>query len=53
MRKHRPFSEAEFARREAVDFFGLPIAVASLEDLILAKIEWARLGASGRQLDDV
>ena len=53
MRKHRPFSEAEFSRREATDFFGVPLAIASLEDVILSKLEWARLGASGRQLDDV
>ncbi len=53
IRKHRPFSEAEFARREATDFFGVPLAIASLEDVILSKLEWARLGASGRQLEDV
>lgn len=53
IRKHRPFSEAEFSRREATDFFGVPLAIASLEDVILSKLEWARLGASGRQLDDV
>ena len=53
VRKRRPFSETEFSRREAADFFGVPLAVASLEDVILSKLEWARLGASGRQLEDV
>lgn len=53
IRKHRPFSEAEFSRREETDFFGVPLAIASIEDVILSKLEWARLGASGRQLDDV
>jgi hypothetical protein len=53
IRQHRPFSEAEFSRREATDLLGVPLAIASLEDVILSKLEWARLGASGRQLDDV
>lgn len=53
IRKAREFSEAEFSRREATDFFGVPVAIASLEDVILSKLEWAKLGASGRQLDDV
>lgn len=53
IRKHRPFSEVEFSRREATDFFGVPLAIASLEDVILSKLEWAKMGASGRQLDDV
>jgi hypothetical protein len=43
----------ELSRREAMDFFGVPLAVASLEDVILSKLEWAKLGASARQLDDV
>ncbi len=53
VRKRRPFSETEFARRELVDFLGATLAVASLEDVILSKLEWARLGASARQLEDV
>ena len=53
IRKHRPFSEAEFSRREATDFFGVRLAIASVEDVILSKLEWARLGASARQLDDI
>ena len=53
VRKRRPFSEAEFARREVVDFLDVKLAVASLEDVILTKLEWARLGASARQIEDV
>jgi hypothetical protein len=53
LRKDRPFSLAEFARREAADFAGVPLAVATLEDVILSKLEWARLGGSARQLEDV
>ena len=47
-RQDRPFSEAKFSRREATDVFGVPLAIASLEDVIRSKLEWARLVASGR-----
>ncbi len=53
IRKSRPFSESEFARRSAIDFEGLRLWVATLEDLVVAKLEWARLGESARQLEDV
>jgi hypothetical protein len=53
IRKSRPFSESEFARRTAIDFEGLRLWVATLEDLVVAKLEWARLGESARQLEDV
>lgn len=49
--KTRPFSHEEFARREVVTYLGVDIAIARPEDLILAKLEWASLGASARQLD--
>ena len=32
---------------------GIPLHVASVEDLVLAKLEWAKLGESTRQLEDV
>jgi predicted nucleotidyltransferase len=53
VRKSRPFSHAEFARRRPIDADGLSLHVASLEDLIVAKLEWAKLGGSARQLEDV
>ena len=53
IRKSRPFSRTEFARRQAVEFEGSRLWVTTLEDLILAKLEWARLGASARQIEDV
>ncbi|HJS47451.1 MAG TPA: hypothetical protein VJ773_05635 [Gemmatimonadales bacterium] len=52
IRKSRPFSRAEFDRRREVRMEGLAFMVASVEDLILAKLEWARLGGSARQLED-
>jgi hypothetical protein len=52
-RKSREFSRVEFARRTLADVDGLAIFVASAEDVILAKLEWASLGGSLRQLEDV
>lgn len=53
IRRSRPFSEAEFARREPIEYEGIELWVATLEDLILAKLEWARLSGSARQIEDV
>lgn len=53
VRKSRPFSHAEFARRRRIDLEGILLHVTSLEDLIVAKLEWAKLGGSARQLEDV
>ena len=52
-RKARPFSQAEFARREALDVLGVRTFVATVEDVVIAKLEWATLGGSERQLEDV
>lgn len=51
--KSRPFSQAEFARRRPLELDGLPLWVASVEDVIISKLEWAKLGGSARQLEDV
>jgi hypothetical protein len=53
IRKSRPFSQAEFARRRPFEFDGAALWVATVEDLIVAKLEWAKLGASARQIEDV
>ncbi len=54
VRKERPFSREEFARRERRDLGrGLTASIATPEDTILSKLEWARKGGgSERQLDD-
>lgn len=52
-RKSRAFSRSEFERRVQVDFEGIPLFVAAAEDVILSKLEWAKLGGSLRQLEDV
>jgi hypothetical protein len=53
VRKDRPFSREEFARRQRVDLAGTRLSVASAEDTILSKLEWAKkAGGSERQLED-
>ena len=53
LRKDRPFSHSEFGRRESVDLGGVEVFIATAEDTILAKLEWAKEGESERQLRDV
>jgi hypothetical protein len=52
-RKSRRFSQEEFARRQQINLQGLRLFVASAEDVIVAKLEWAKLAKSQRQIDDV
>jgi hypothetical protein len=52
-RKCRPFSEEEFRRRQAVEWHGLHLFLATAEDVIVSKLEWARMGKSQRQIEDV
>jgi len=53
IRRERSFSREEFARRERRDLGGLTVSIATPEDTILSKLEWARkAGGSERQLAD-
>ena len=52
-RKGRPFSRGEMSRRVAATVLGVDVFVATAEDTVLAKLEWAKLGESERQLRDV
>ena len=52
IRKSRPFSLEEFRRREAAEVAGMRLTVASPEDVILAKLEWAKASGSARQIED-
>jgi len=52
IRKSRPFSVEEFDRRRKEELDGVSVFVASAEDVIIAKLEWAKLGESERQLRD-
>ena len=53
IRKNRPFSVEELARRQPAEVLGSPTFVASAEDVVIAKLEWAKAGESERQLRDV
>ena len=54
LRKARPFSIEEFGRRAEVAVLGLRLPVASVEDVIIAKLEWSAMGGgSRRQREDV
>jgi predicted nucleotidyltransferase len=52
VRKERAYSREEFERRERISILGVEVAVASLEDVLIAKLEWSRLGDSALQRRD-
>lgn len=52
-RKAREFSKSEFARREKSEISGIEIALPTLEDLIIAKLEWSEMGDSELQRRDI
>lgn len=53
IQKLDPFNECEFRRRYRVTLDGVELTIATAEDVVLAKLEWAKLGASDRQIEDV
>lgn len=53
IRKDRPFSREEFDRRQPATLLGIDTWVATVEDLILSKLEWAAIGDSAIQRRDV
>lgn len=52
LRKSRDFSLEEFRRRQLVAVQGLPLFVASGQDVVIAKLEWSKLAQSQRQIED-
>jgi hypothetical protein len=53
LRKARPYSVEEFRRRQAARMLDVEVFVATAEDTVLTKLEWAKLaGGSERQLRD-
>lgn len=52
IRKDRAFSKEEFDRRRKAPVMGLYVFVASPEDVILSKLEWARKSNSDQQVQD-
>ena len=53
IRKNRPFSISEFERRTRASALGLELYLATREDLVVAKLEWAKKGDSEFQIRDV
>jgi hypothetical protein len=52
IQKPRSFSRSEFERRYRAALDGVELTIATAEDVVLAKLEWAKLGASDRQIED-
>jgi hypothetical protein len=52
VRKSRPFSKTEFSRRKQSPFLGRDRWFATPEDIILCKLEWAKMGNSERHFSD-
>lgn len=52
IRKSRAFSQEEFSRRRPVSLHDVPLFLASAEDVVISKLEWAKLGQSRRQIED-
>jgi hypothetical protein len=52
IRKNREFSREEFGRRQRATLQQVSLFVASAEDVVLAKLEWAKLAQSQRQIED-
>jgi len=52
IRKSRAFSQEEFRRRQRVNLHDVPLFVASAEDVVISKLEWAKLAKSRRQIED-
>jgi hypothetical protein len=52
IRKSRAFSQEEFRRRQRVNLHDIPLFVASAEDVVISKLEWAKVAQSRRQIED-
>lgn len=50
--QNSPYARTAFGRRLQIEFAGTAVYIASPEDVILAKLRWAKLGESNRQLKD-
>jgi hypothetical protein len=51
--KSGAYSQQAFRRRISQEIGGVRMFVATAEDLVLSKLDWAKLGQSSRQIDDV
>ena len=51
-KKNREFSRVEFDRRRLHVIGGVRVHLATPEDILIAKLEWAKMGESARQIED-
>ena len=47
-----PYGRSALARRMLIDIGGTAVYVAAPEDVLIAKLQWTKLGESDRQLQD-
>jgi len=51
--KPSPYHQQAFQRRTAAQIEQVPLFAATAEDTIISKLEWAKMGESFRQIEDV
>jgi len=51
--KETAFNRGAFAGRQLSEFGGVPLHLIRAEDIVVAKLDWAKLGGSERQIRDV
>jgi len=51
--KSRPYDQEAFRRRQPIKMHDVDLFIASVEDTIISKLEWSKMGQSQRQLEDV
>lgn len=51
-KKNREFSRIEFDRRQLHVIGGVRVHITSPEDILIAKLEWAKMSESERQIED-
>lgn len=52
-KKMSAYGQQAFQRRVAAEIEQIPLYAATAEDVIISKLEWAKMGASLRQIEDV
>jgi hypothetical protein len=48
-----PYHRIAFERRVPAEIEGVPLFAASAEDVVISKLDWAKIGSSSRQIEDV
>jgi hypothetical protein len=51
--KIEPYHRVAFERRAPAEIDHVPLYAATAEDVVISKLDWARMGSSSRQIEDV